>query len=173
MEEDDFGSSQVARVRKYLWNLTEYPETSFAARASSDKLPKPFYSLSFRHLLLPQCPWWSSPPSPSCCPPCPIWPLTWTWSCLTTRLVKKLDSPLSVGKRWQKNKVNSQGWISIWRECPNSVIRVCWFVRLLASISELKFSQRRDFLFCFHFYESPHTIFVSGWWFANVYKLCN
>jgi len=33
IKEEDFGESQVARVRKYLWNLTEYPETSVAAQA--------------------------------------------------------------------------------------------------------------------------------------------
>jgi len=29
---EDFGSSLVGKLRKYLWNLTEYPETSLAAR---------------------------------------------------------------------------------------------------------------------------------------------
>ena len=34
MEEEDFGDSDTGRIRKYLWNLTEYPETSLAARVS-------------------------------------------------------------------------------------------------------------------------------------------
>ena len=29
---EDFGSSPIAKIRKLLWNLTEYPETSRAAR---------------------------------------------------------------------------------------------------------------------------------------------
>jgi len=32
MEKEDFGDSKVGRVRKYLWNLTEYPENCFAAQ---------------------------------------------------------------------------------------------------------------------------------------------
>merc|ERR1719458_1019942 len=32
VEEEDFGQGTVGRVRSYLWNLTEYPETSLAAR---------------------------------------------------------------------------------------------------------------------------------------------
>jgi len=32
MQEEDFGDSDTGRIRKYLWNLTEYPETSLAAR---------------------------------------------------------------------------------------------------------------------------------------------
>ena len=31
---EDFGVSKQGRIRKYLWNLTEYPETSVAARVS-------------------------------------------------------------------------------------------------------------------------------------------
>jgi hypothetical protein len=31
-KEEDFGKSVVGRVRKYMWNLTEYPETSRAAQ---------------------------------------------------------------------------------------------------------------------------------------------
>ena len=42
---EDFGDTKLGRVRKYLWNLTEYPETSKAAQVtiSSDQsflLPK-------------------------------------------------------------------------------------------------------------------------------------
>jgi hypothetical protein len=33
MQEEDFGDTQTGRIRKYLWDLTEYPETSLAARA--------------------------------------------------------------------------------------------------------------------------------------------
>ena len=29
---EDFGPSRLGKVRKYLWNLTEYPETSRAAQ---------------------------------------------------------------------------------------------------------------------------------------------
>jgi len=32
LEEEEFGESTLSKVRKYLWNLTEYPETSLAAR---------------------------------------------------------------------------------------------------------------------------------------------
>lgn len=32
LQEEDFGSSRLGRLRKCLWNLTEYPETSLAAR---------------------------------------------------------------------------------------------------------------------------------------------
>ena len=32
MEEEDFGDTQAGIIRKYLWNMTEYPETSLAAR---------------------------------------------------------------------------------------------------------------------------------------------
>ena len=32
--EEDFGSSKIGRIRKYLWDLTEYPETSKAAQVS-------------------------------------------------------------------------------------------------------------------------------------------
>ena len=33
-EQEDFGDSKLGRVRKYLWNMTEYPETSKAAQVS-------------------------------------------------------------------------------------------------------------------------------------------
>ena len=29
---EDFGPSKIGKIRKYLWNLTEYPETSKAAQ---------------------------------------------------------------------------------------------------------------------------------------------
>lgn len=29
---EDFGPSKIGRLRKYLWNITEYPETSKAAQ---------------------------------------------------------------------------------------------------------------------------------------------
>jgi len=32
---EDFGGSPVGKIRKYLWNLTEYPETSIAARITA------------------------------------------------------------------------------------------------------------------------------------------
>lgn len=35
MKEEDFGDSKIAKIRKYLWNLTEYPETSLAARITA------------------------------------------------------------------------------------------------------------------------------------------
>ena len=31
---EDFGSTKWGKIRKYLWNLTEYPETSKAAQVS-------------------------------------------------------------------------------------------------------------------------------------------
>lgn len=33
--EEDFGNSKIGRIRKYLWNLTEYPETSKAAQVAA------------------------------------------------------------------------------------------------------------------------------------------
>jgi hypothetical protein len=35
-QEENFGNSRLGRIRKYLWNLTEYPETSKAAQVSKD-----------------------------------------------------------------------------------------------------------------------------------------
>ena len=35
MEEEDFGDTKTGRIRKYLWNLTEYPETGLSARVST------------------------------------------------------------------------------------------------------------------------------------------
>ena len=32
LKEEDFGDSKYGLLRKYLWNLTEYPETSLAAQ---------------------------------------------------------------------------------------------------------------------------------------------
>ena len=29
---EDFGPSKLGKIRKFLWNLTEYPETSLGAR---------------------------------------------------------------------------------------------------------------------------------------------
>ena len=31
-KEEDFGTSRLGKIRKLLWNLTEYPETSYGAR---------------------------------------------------------------------------------------------------------------------------------------------
>lgn len=31
---EDFGDSRIGRLRKYLWNMTEYPETSKAAQVN-------------------------------------------------------------------------------------------------------------------------------------------
>ena len=33
--EENFGSSFIQKTRKTLWNLTEYPETSFGARVNT------------------------------------------------------------------------------------------------------------------------------------------
>ena len=38
MIEEDFGNSHIGKLRKYLWNMTEYPETSLWARVSTFKL---------------------------------------------------------------------------------------------------------------------------------------
>ena len=37
---EDFGQSKFGRLRKFLWNMTEYPETSKAAQVSicTDKI---------------------------------------------------------------------------------------------------------------------------------------
>ena len=32
LKNEDFGSTKIGKLRKYCWNLTEYPETSLAAR---------------------------------------------------------------------------------------------------------------------------------------------
>ena len=40
MEKEDFGDSNVGRVRKYLWNLTEYPEDGLAAQVRWDNTNK-------------------------------------------------------------------------------------------------------------------------------------
>ena len=32
MADEDFGDTFIGKSRKYVWNLTEYPETSFASR---------------------------------------------------------------------------------------------------------------------------------------------
>lgn len=32
LAEEDFGDTFIGKSRKYVWNLTEYPETSFASR---------------------------------------------------------------------------------------------------------------------------------------------
>ena len=32
LKNEDFGTTKVGKLRKYCWNLTEYPETSLAAR---------------------------------------------------------------------------------------------------------------------------------------------
>ena len=34
LNDENFGDTQLGRIRKYCWNLTEYPETSLAARVS-------------------------------------------------------------------------------------------------------------------------------------------
>ena len=34
-KEEDFGTSHLGRFRKFLWNLTEYPESSYSARVRS------------------------------------------------------------------------------------------------------------------------------------------
>ena len=34
LKEEDFGDSKYGVLRKYLWNLTEYPETSGAAQVT-------------------------------------------------------------------------------------------------------------------------------------------
>ena len=31
---EDFGPTKIGKIRKYLWNLTEYPETSRAAQVA-------------------------------------------------------------------------------------------------------------------------------------------
>ena len=33
-EDENFGESSIARCRKFIWNLIEYPETSAAARVN-------------------------------------------------------------------------------------------------------------------------------------------
>ena len=32
LKDEDFGDTKYGRIRKYFWNLTEYPETSRAAQ---------------------------------------------------------------------------------------------------------------------------------------------
>lgn len=38
LKEEDFGDSKYGVLRKYLWNLTEYPETSLSAQVLSPVL---------------------------------------------------------------------------------------------------------------------------------------
>ena len=47
-KEEDFGESTVGRIRTYLWNLTEYPETSKAAQVSLIFFP--FSKLGIEHI---------------------------------------------------------------------------------------------------------------------------
>ena len=35
--DEDFGPSRIGRLRKWLWNLTEYPETSYGARVRNEE----------------------------------------------------------------------------------------------------------------------------------------
>ena len=35
LKNEDFGTTKLGKLRSYCWNLTEYPETSLAARVSS------------------------------------------------------------------------------------------------------------------------------------------
>ena len=44
---EDFGNTQCGKVRKYLWNLTEYPETSRAAQVSSVESHTHFWAINF------------------------------------------------------------------------------------------------------------------------------
>ena len=37
LKEEDFGDSRYGLLRKYLWNLTEYPETSLAAQVKLNR----------------------------------------------------------------------------------------------------------------------------------------
>ena len=34
LKDEDFGNTTLGKLRKYCWNLTEYPETSLAARVN-------------------------------------------------------------------------------------------------------------------------------------------
>ena len=36
--EEDYGPSLIGRIRKFLWNLTEYPETSYGARVRNNTI---------------------------------------------------------------------------------------------------------------------------------------
>lgn len=38
LKDEDFGNTTLGRLRKFCWNLTEYPETSLAARVRFIKL---------------------------------------------------------------------------------------------------------------------------------------
>ena len=38
-KEENFGETSIARCRKTVWNLTEYPESSFAARVRIKYFP--------------------------------------------------------------------------------------------------------------------------------------
>ena len=52
LKDEDFGSSTLGRVRKWCWNLTEYPETSLLARVSNITIDL-LSCLIFRQLCLP------------------------------------------------------------------------------------------------------------------------
>ena len=38
LKDEDFGNSKFGKLRKLCWNLTEYPETSLAARVNYNSL---------------------------------------------------------------------------------------------------------------------------------------
>ena len=45
---EDFGNTRLGKVRKYLWNLTEYPETSKAAQVRSHNRKMKLFAPTFK-----------------------------------------------------------------------------------------------------------------------------
>lgn len=105
LKEEDFGDSKYGLLRKYLWNLTEYPETSLAAQVIGKQKWKDFFRKKSEWALLSRCTpsypwrWWSCPPWPSYWAPCHSSHLTWTSSSLR-KMGQKLKMLWSAGKRW-------------------------------------------------------------------------
>ena len=85
LKEENFGETKLGKIRKYCWNLTEYPETSIAARVGWIHLI--FFNLFFKQINVSSTPslrweWWSFPRWSSSSPPCRSW-LTTSTCCPT------------------------------------------------------------------------------------------
>ena len=50
LKDEDFGNSKFGKLRKLCWNLTEYPETSLAARVNYNSLDCRESNIFFRFM---------------------------------------------------------------------------------------------------------------------------
>ena len=103
LKDEDFGDTKYGRVRKYLWNLTEYPETSRSAQVRTISTMSPVSTIEVHFRLMPSYPsqWSSSPQSPSSSPPPPSSHRTSTSS--SSRLRKRTTTPASRPARWWRD----------------------------------------------------------------------